>query len=175
MRHRKKLIAFGLLVLFGAVLICGYWFWAKQSLNAEVARWIEKREAEGFAVTFSESGTFGFPFVLDAQFVRPVIVRPDGWRWAGPEVLSGETPLWAPNRVRLTFPGLHRVSHPESGPSATVDAQAETATAEARVQVDGEPESFQAEVAGLAVTNEVSGTLKVATLSAAYGPPILSI
>ncbi len=170
MRHRKKLIALGVLLVLCAVLVGGYWVWASRGLDAELARWTEKRRAEGFTIEYVEPEIGGFPLALDTVIADPVVARPVGWRWDG-QALRGETPLWAPNRLRLTFTGLHRLSHPESGPSATVEAQAEAATADARVQVDGEPESFQADLAGLSVSNEVSGTLQVAALTAAYGPP----
>lgn len=170
MRHRKKLIALGITVLLCCLLISGYWVWASRGLTAEVARWSEKRRVEGFVIEYGGPEVGGFPLTLTTQITDPAVARPDGWLWEGP-TLDGETPLWAPNRLRLTFPGLHRLSHPESGPSATVEAQADAAEAEARVQVDGEPESFRARITGLTLANEVSGSLAVALLSADYGPP----
>lgn len=151
-----------------ALLWSGFWFWSAQRLESEVDAWIARQEAEGRVIETASRTISGFPLHLRLQAEGPRISDAQGARWEAP-ALSGEAAVWAPQKLRLSFPGTQRFHPPPDSGLPRI----ELATAEGRATVsltrDGQVEGLQLRLKGLALVGLFEGSLAADSVTLDYG------
>ena len=160
MRRRPLIFsAIGLAVLLIAYPI--YWFVLARIVARDIADWATQRRAEGFVVTIGAPVIGGFPLAVRAQMATPNITAPDGlWHWQGPDTELRVAP-WTPLDLKFSSPGHHRFTIAGSTPRDVALDAIEFALG-IDIRNDGRLTNFTLDLAEAVLTDNLSGTAKVA-------------
>jgi hypothetical protein len=96
----------GVVVIVAAGLAAAWWF-AQQSLERGIERWVAERRAEGYTIAWRQQRIGGFPFWIEARFEQPSVAQPSaagGWSWEGESLALMARP-WSPNAVTIEGSG----------------------------------------------------------------------
>ncbi|HPE48032.1 MAG: DUF2125 domain-containing protein [Hyphomonas sp.] len=112
--HAKKPSRFWLyfpflLLLLAAGAWTGWWFYARDRVDAAVDRWIAEQTAAGAEVSYASRTLSGFPFRYDLVFGKPDIRGADGVQWQGDELQLVMQP-WDFRHIIARAPGHHVVT-----------------------------------------------------------------
>ncbi|WP_162140957.1 DUF2125 domain-containing protein [Fodinicurvata sediminis] len=160
----RLLLALGVL----ALLWSGFWFWSAQRLESELDAWIARQEAEGRVIETASRSISGFPLHLRLQAEGPRISDARGARWEAP-VLTGEAAVWAPQQLRLSFPGTQRFHPPPDSGLPSIELAAAQGHALVALARDGRVEGLQLRLKGLALVGLFEGSVAADALAVDYG------
>ena len=170
MTRRPLILALAVLLALAAGWT-GFWVWSAGQLETAVARFADQQRARGLTISYEGPAVSGFPVGLSAGFDAPLVAAPQGWRWAGPAV-SGRARVWSPFTIETDFPGLHRITFkPEpQAPDVEIEAEAEEASAWARLRSDGQVDQGAIAIGQLVVRSPLVGPSAAERLVGRYGP-----
>ncbi len=146
-----------------AAALSGYWFWYAGQIEDGVARWAAEQRQRGYRVTYGGPEIDGFPLTHVARLEGPTIEAPSGWRWQGPP-LTGRMKVWDPQRIAVSFAGLHRLDGQDTGTAGGAEIEIVAADAVVSVRPDGRLQGVQAEFSGLELRGYLGEPLRAAAL-----------
>jgi hypothetical protein len=160
-----------------AVLYTIYWFVIATSLKDGIGHWIVERAAQGVMASYKNIEISGFPFNFKVTLTGPKLqvsnVSPASrldlggkkWLWQGGRAEANMTP-WNFSKFDVDLSGSHVVSFEDKGGTFQFTGAAQRILLQAEIFLDGWPEKFQLDVAGLKMS-ETSTKATIAATSAA--------
>ncbi len=146
-----------------AAALAGYWFWYAGQIEDGIARWAAEQRQRGYRVAYGGPVIDGFPLTHVARLEGPKIETPSGWRWQGPP-LTGRMKVWNPQRIAVSFAGLHRLYGPDTATAGGAEIESVAADAVVSVRPDGRLQGVQAEISGFELRGYLAEPLRAAAL-----------
>jgi len=104
-----------LLLLVGAAVWTGVWFWMRIQVQDALARAQADLRKAGYDVGWDSHSVGGYPFRLDVTLIQPRLRDPSGWALAAPR-LEGEAYALTPRHWIIAAPQGLDFTRPRGGP-----------------------------------------------------------
>jgi hypothetical protein len=163
MTPRRLTAVLTIALAVAAAALAGYWFWYAGQIEDGIARWAAAQQQRGYRVAYGGPVIDGFPLTHVARLEGPKIEAPSGWRWQGP-ALTGRMKVWNPQRIAVSFAGLHRLHGPDTGAAGGAEIESAAADAIVFVRPDGRLQGADAEISGLELRGYLAEPLRAAAL-----------
>ncbi|MSO88800.1 MAG: DUF2125 domain-containing protein [Rhodospirillaceae bacterium] len=130
----------------------GAWFYVAGRIQGGFETWVETQRENGTAVEYGVAAVSGYPWRWQMRIDGPVArsAAPVAWEWQGESILAELLP-WRPDRIALTFPGLHRLSITRDGAILPVAGRADSPRGELRLGANGLITALELDLGGLEV------------------------
>lgn len=163
MTPRRLTASLAVALAVAAAALSGYWFWYAGQIEDGIARWAAEQRQRGYRIAYGGPVIDGFPLTHVARLEGPIIETPSGWRWRGPP-LTGRMKVWSPQRIAISFAGLHRLQGRDIGTAGGAEIESAAADVVVFVHPDGRLQDADAEFSDLELRDYLSEPLRAATL-----------